>query len=109
MKKLTLLFVFLFYGLAVGQTDLFTVGSEVTGNTVLTVGDEGMLLFNYKTAKIEYRRYPSSFDDSDAQIYLIQLPQLVDVYNWLRKNRDYSVLKCIQLTNKWWKDERYKD
>ena len=65
------------------------------------------LMYNYKIGKIGVVNF-LTFDESDAAIYLIQSQTVLEAYKWMRGNRkQYSIVKCVELVNKWWKNKDY--
>jgi len=64
-------------------------------------GDD--LMFNYISGQIqEVDRM--SFVDRQASMYLIQAPEVLEAYQWMRKNRGnkYSIHQMVVRVNRWY-------
>jgi len=82
---------------------LFISSSTYAENQEKNIDSE-ILMYNYAVGKIEAIN-PCLFDESDASIYLIQIAEVLDAYNWMRENRkQYSMLECVKLVNIWWRN-----
>ena len=62
------------------------------------------LMFNYVSSQIQEINL-ADFGDRQASYYLIQAPEVLEAYQWMRKNRGhkYSIHQMVVRVNRWYK------
>lgn len=89
--------------------DVTNLTAVTTGSgIVLTIvdfqdckGDD--LMFNYISGQIQEVNM-ANFGDRQASYYLIQAPEVLEAYQWMRKNRGhkYTIHQMVVRVNRWY-------